>query len=111
MYLRLTQRQKLFFYYIQNGSITNLFGYFFGLHDRYITMGPGGVASFIVQSLLVSGASASVNQHRLDCHERAEFKAAARNTMEWMQQHSFHASLIGSYCKFVEKWEQSERFK
>jgi hypothetical protein len=112
MYLRLTTKQKLVFYYVQNnGGITNLFGYFFGLHDRYIKMGSEGIACFIVQSLLVSSASSSINQHRLNTRERSEFKVAARKTMEWMQQHSFQPNLINSYSKFVEKWEQSEHFR
>jgi hypothetical protein len=111
MYSRLTKNQKLIFYYSGNKNITNLFGYFFGLQETYIKLGAEGIAYFIVQSLLVSDACPSVNQHRRNDREWGALKSTARKTMEWMQQHSFDQRLIDSYSKVVEKWEQSERFQ
>jgi hypothetical protein len=111
MFLRLTKKQRLVIYYSHNWKDTNSFGHVFGLHKRYIELGAEGVASFIVQSLLLSDACSSINQCKLNDLERAALKVAPRKTMEWMQQHSFHPEFIKVYRKVVEKWEQSERFQ
>jgi hypothetical protein len=111
MFLRFTKKQRLVIYYSHNRSDTNSFGHVFGLHKRYLEIGAEGVASFIVQSLLLSDACSSINQCKLNDRERAGLKVAPRQTMEWMRQHSFHPKLINAYSKMAEKWEQSERFK
>jgi hypothetical protein len=106
MFSRLTKKQRLFIYYSHEKKTTNLYGYIFGLHESYIKLGAEGVAYFIVQVLLISDASPSINQFRLSNLERVALKATLRKTMEWMQQHSFDPRLINSYSKTVEKWEQ-----
>lgn len=111
MFMNFTRKHKLIIYYSRNRSDTNSFGHVFGLHDRYTDLGAEGVAFFIVQSVLLSAASSSLNQSRLGDHERNALKVAPRKAMEWMQQHSFHPKLISAYSKMAEKWEQSERFQ
>lgn len=106
MFLRFTKKQRLFIYYSQNRGTTNLFGHFFGLHERYIKLGVQGVACFIAQSLSLSDAASSINQCRLNDLENAALKAAPRKTMEWMQQRSFDPRLINSYTKVVDRWER-----
>jgi hypothetical protein len=106
MFLRLTTKAKLFIYYSGNYNITNLFGYLFGLREGYIKQGPEGVAYFIVQSLIVSDAHPSINQHRKNDLTYNRLRTVPRKTMEWMQQHSVDPEIINSYVKVVEHWEQ-----
>ncbi len=111
MFSRLTSKQRLIIYYGHNKNVTNAGGRVFGMHRRYIEMGSEGIACFIVQSIITSAAAPSINQCKLNDHERASLKIAGRRVLEWMQQHSFHPELIKVYQKVVEKWEQQERFQ
>jgi hypothetical protein len=106
MFLHLTTKSHLFIYYTGNINLTNLYGYLFGLREGIIKQGAEGVAYFIVQSLLVSDAHPSINQHRKNDITYNNLRAVPRKTMEWMQQHSFDPQIIKSYVKVVEVWEQ-----
>jgi hypothetical protein len=83
--------------------------FFRGL-ERYVQLGPEGIATFIVSAILLSEASSSINQYRVSGRELAALKCAQRKVLEWMRQHSFNPGLINSYQKVVLNWEQSERF-
>jgi hypothetical protein len=106
MFLRFTKKQKLLIYYSKNVKVDNLCGFLFGLHERYVTLGSEAVASYIVQALMLSDASPSANQHRLNDRQRAALKAAPRLTLEWMEKQSFDPRLIKSWLGAVERWEQ-----
>jgi hypothetical protein len=111
MFLRLTTQQRLIIVYTHNTSSPNNGTRIYGLHKRFIEMGPEGIACFLVQSIFFYEASPSVNQCRLNDRELAAIKVAPRKTLEWMSQHSFHPGLINTYRRVAEKWEQSERFQ
>ena len=106
MFLHLTTKSKIFMYYSVNHNSTNIYGYMFGLQEAYIKQGAEGVAYFIVQSILVSDAHPSVNQHRKSDVAYKRLKAVPRKTMEWMQRHSFDPQIIKSYMPVVEMWEK-----
>jgi hypothetical protein len=109
MFLRFTKR-RLNITYSHNIRNKNNGGRFYGLHERYVKLGSEGIAAFLVSAILLSEASPSVNQCRLNDRELAALKIALRKVLEWMRQHSFHPELINSYRKVVEKWEESRRF-
>ncbi|MGA2028943.1 MAG: hypothetical protein ABSG87_02595 [Verrucomicrobiota bacterium] len=111
MYLCLTKKQKLVFYYSNSERVVNLLGYYFGLSEKCIKLGSECIACFIVQSLLHSDASPSINQHRKNDMTRAALKAVPRKTVEWMQQHSFNSDFVNSYLKVIEKWEEKNRLQ
>jgi hypothetical protein len=110
LFLQFT-RQKLYVVPAGNTRMANIGGRDYGLHNRYIELGPEGVASFIVMAVFFSEASPSFNQHRLTASELAALKTAPRKLTEWMQQHAFHPGLINSYQKVALNWERRERFK
>jgi len=111
MFSRLTKKQRLIIAYASNMKTASNGGRIYCLQERYIELGPEGIAAFIVASLLFSEASPSENQCRLNDRELAAVKAVPSKVLEWMCQHSFHPGLINSYRKVVTKWEESERFK
>jgi hypothetical protein len=102
MYRRLTSKQHLIIVYSWKWKMANACGRFFGLHERYIEMGDQGVAMFFVQSLSLSEACPSINQSKRLPGDHM----ALRNVLDWMHSQSFRPSLIESYHKVVEKWEQ-----
>jgi ribosomal protein L31 len=107
MYLRLTSRQHLTIFYSGKWKTTNAWGRVSGLNERYIQLGSEGVATFFVQSLMLSDACPSINQFKTP----PDARAAMRKTLDWMCEHSFRPGLIRSYRKVVERWESSERFR
>lgn len=111
MFLRLMAQRRLTFVYTHQMNAPNSGGRLCGLHKRFIDIGPEGIVCFLLQSLFCREASPAVNQCRLSESKLAAKKAAPRKVLGWMLQHSFDPSLINSYRRVTEKWEQSERFQ
>lgn len=111
MFRRLTEKQRVFIFYSHDITMTNIYGYVYGLHESYVKRGAAWIAFFIMQSLVMSEASPSVNRFRLKDSERAALKAVPRKVMERMQQDSFDPDLIKSYKGMVQMWEQKEVFR
>jgi hypothetical protein len=110
MFSRFSKQRFNIAYSNGKGSANNG-GVFFSLHERYIKLGPEGVAVFIVQCIMLAEASPSFNRYKSKANELPALKIALRKVLEWMQQRSFHPGLIDSYSKVVEKWEAGNRFQ
>jgi hypothetical protein len=109
MYFRLTTKQHLVIYYsppyAKGNRKTN--HRFFLIPDKFIEIGPEGVACLIAESLMLAVSVHRINQYRLDSQERAAVKLVSRNMMEWLSKHSFHPNLISAYQKVVNRQAQS----
>jgi hypothetical protein len=110
MFLRFT-KQRLNIAYSFNMKSANNGGRFYNLSERYLKLGSEGIAVFMVQCTLLAEASPSLNRCKLKTVELEALKVAPQKALDWMIQHSFHASLINSYRKVVEKWEAGKRFQ
>lgn len=106
MYLRFSKR-RLNIAYSFNRRCQNTGGLFYSLHERYIKLGAEGVAMFVVQCTLLAEASPSISRYSRTAKELTASKEVPRKVLQWMEMHSFHAGLINSYKKVVQKWEDA----
>jgi hypothetical protein len=111
LFSKLSGEARLIFVYAGNTKTPNNGTRLYCIHERFIEMGPEGVALFLAQSLFFHEASPSWNQCRLSESQEAAVRAAPRRALVWMSQHSFYPGLVDSYREVVENWEQSERFR
>jgi hypothetical protein len=107
MFSRLTSKQRLIIYYTEDSSVSKKAdSRVFGMHKRFIELGPEAVACFIAQSLMLAAATPRLNQCRRSAQECAALKSVSRNMADWLSKHSFNSGLIIPYQRIVEKQEQ-----
>jgi hypothetical protein len=98
LYLRLTSTSRpLLFSYSHNEITANNGGVLYGLHERYMDWGPDGIATFLVQSLLMFEASPSLNQVRITESKLERIRNVPNEVLQWMCSHSIRADLIDAY--------------
>ncbi|HET7625682.1 MAG TPA: hypothetical protein VFM25_10505 [Verrucomicrobiae bacterium] len=98
LYLRLTSTSRpLLFYYSSDAVTANNGGPIYGLNERFMCWGPGGVATFLVQSLLMFEASPSLNQVRITESKLERIRNVPNEVLQWMCSHSIRADLIDAY--------------
>jgi hypothetical protein len=111
LFSKLSEGAQLIFCYAGSTKTANNGTRLYGIHDRYIQIGPEGIALFVVQSLFCYEASPSFNQCRRTESQAAAVRAAPWKTLDWMCKHSFNQGLIDSYRGAIGKAEERRRLK
>jgi len=101
MYSCITGKGHFVFFYTA-GKYSSFGGRYYGLEEQVVRWGREGVASFLVQSILMFEAVPTVG--KVDFKSRnSALRLVAPQVVQWMRDHSIRADFIESYRSATEK--------